>query len=219
MDAPLDSRFVALIARLPPTLQPLAARGQLKRFRKGMVIIHEGTSGDEVYFLLEGRVRAFSTDAGGREISFAIDSVGEYFGEMALDGGPRSASVEALETTVCAVVTRQTVWEHVGSDAAFARSLIERLIGRARWTTERARELALYDVYGRLRRLLEGLAGPAAEDGSRAIVERLTHQAIASRLGSSREMVSRLLKDLERGGYVRTARASVTLLKALPEGW
>jgi CRP/FNR family cyclic AMP-dependent transcriptional regulator len=219
MQALPDPRSELLLNRLPETLRPLASRGKIRRFRKGTVIIHEGTRGDEVYFLLQGRVRAFSTDANEREVSFAIDSVGEYFGEMALDGGPRSASVEALETTVCAVVTRQTVWEHVGHDPGFARALIERLIARTRWTTARARELALYDVYGRLRRQLESLAGPAGADGERAITERITHQALASRLGSSREMVSRLLKDLERGGYIRTARASVTLLKALPDRW
>jgi len=219
MHAPPDPRSDLLLNRLPDTLRPLASRGKIRRFRRGALIIREGSRGDEVFFLLQGRVRAFSTEAGAREISFAIDGVGEYFGEMALDGGARSASVEALEPTVCAVVTRQTVWDHVGRDVEFTRSLIERLIGRARWTTTRARELALFDVYGRLRRQLEALAGPADKAGERAIDERITHQALASRLGSSREMVSRLLKDLERGGYIRTARASVTLLKALPERW
>lgn len=209
----------ALLARLPETLRPLARQGQTRHYRKDELIIREGTHGDELFFLLEGRVRAFSNDANQREISFAIDSAGEYFGEMALDGGPRSASVIALEPTVCAVVTRDTVWQHVGTDPAFARALIERLIARSRWTTERARELALFDVYGRLRLLLENLAPPPDAQGERPIAERLTHQAIASRLGSSREMVSRLMKDLEKGGYIRTARASVTLLRALPKSW
>ncbi len=219
MDASPEPQPDPLLDRLPPALRALAARGKIRRYRKGAVVIQKGTRGDEVYVVLQGRVRAYSTDAGGREISFAIDGAGSYFGEMALDGGPRSASVAALEATVCAVVTRQTVWEHVGSDPAFARSLIERLIGRIRWTTAHARDLALFDVYGRLRRLLEGLAGDAPAHAERPIPERITHLDIANRLGSSREMVSRLLKDLERGGYIRTARASVTLLKPLPERW
>ena len=211
----------ALLHSLPETLRPLAAQGKLRRYRKDTVIIHEGSRGDEFYFLLQGRVRAYSTDASAREITYSIDQVGAYFGEMALDGGPRSASVMAEEATVCAVVSRAAVWEYVGRDPAFARMLIERLIARSRWATERARELALYDVYGRLRRLLEGLAGTAdgSTDAERPIDERLTHQSIASRLGSSREMVSRLMKDLERGGYIRSARGSVTLLRALPERW
>lgn len=207
----------ALVGRLPAAVRALAAQGSLRRFRTGTVIIQEGTRGEEIYFLLEGRVRAYSAASNDREVSFAIDGAGDCFGEIALDGGPRSASVVALEATACAVVPCTTVWDHVARDPAFARTLIERLIARTRWTTERARELALFDVYGRLRRLLESLAGGG--EGERPIAERLTHQGIASRLGSSREMVSRLMKDLERGGYIRNARGSVTLLKPLPERW
>ncbi len=214
-----DPWIQAQLQQLPEPLRALAALGRLRRYRKGTLIIQEGMVGDEIFFLLQGSVRAFSTDPSGREVSFKTDRAGDYFGEMALDGGPRSASVVAEEATVCAVVTRPQVWDQVAREPALARILIERLIGRIRWTTERARELALYDVYGRLRRLLEGLAGPAGEDGARAIAERITHQAIANRLGASREMVSRLMKDLERGGYVRNTRASVTLLKPLPARW
>lgn len=214
-----DPWIQAQLQLLPEPLRALAALGRLRRYRKGTLIIQEGMSGDEIFFLLQGSVRAFSTDPSGREVSFKTDRAGDHFGEMALDGGPRSASVVAEETTVCAVVTRQQVWDQVAREPALARILIERLIGRIRWTTERARELALYDVYGRLRRLLEGLAGEPGADGARAIAERMTHQAIANRLGASREMVSRLMKDLERGGYVRNTRASVTLLKPLPARW
>ncbi|MFO1270764.1 MAG: Crp/Fnr family transcriptional regulator [Rubrivivax sp.] len=214
-----DPWIEAQLRQLPEPLRALAALGRLRRFRKGTVILHEGTRGEEIYFLLQGSVRAYASDAGEREISFKTDRAGEYFGEMSLDGGPRPASVVAEETTVCAVVTRQVVWDQVARDPALARLLIEGLIGRIRWTTQRARELALYDVYGRLRRLLDSLAEPPDENGLRPISERITHQAIASRVGSSREMVSRLMKDLERGGYVRNTRASVTLLKALPARW
>ncbi len=214
-----DPWIEAQLRQLPEPLRALAALGRLRRFRKGTVIIQEGMRGEEIFFLLQGSVRAYSTGAGGREVSFRTDRAGEYFGEMSLDGGPRSASVVAEESTVCAVVNRQLVWDQLARDPALARLLIEGLIGRIRWTTQRARELALYDVYGRLRRLLESLAEPPDENGHRPISERMTHQAIASRLGSSREMVSRLMKDLERGGYVRNTRASVTLLKALPARW
>lgn len=215
----LPTTLEAWVVRLPAAVRPLAMQGTLRHYPKDTLIIAEGTHGDELFFLLQGRVRAFSNDANQREISFAIDVAGEYFGEMALDGGPRSASVITLEPTVCAVVSRDQVWTHVGRDPAFTRALIERLIARSRWTTERARELALFDVYGRLRLLLENLAPPPDAAGERPIGERLTHQAIASRLGSSREMVSRLMKDLEKGGYIRTARASVTLLRTLPKSW
>lgn len=214
-----DDELQRLVAGMPPALRSLAAQGQLRRFRKNELIIQEGSAGSELFFLLRGRVRAFSTDANQREISFAIDHAGEYFGEMALDGGPRSASVIALEPTLCSAVDGAAVWRHIEQDPVFTRALIGRLIARARWTTDRARELALFDVYGRLRLLLEQIAAPPNAAGERPVAEHLTHQAIASRLGSSREMVSRLMKDLEKGGYIRTARASVTLLKPLPERW
>ena len=200
-------------------LQAMAARGGVKTFPAQSVLVNEEDESDSIFILLKGKVKIYGAGPNGREVVYTTLGPGEYFGEMTLDGGPRPASVVAEETTVCAVVTRQVVWDQVARDPALARLLIEGLIDRIRWTTQRARELALYDVYGRLRRLLDSLAEPPDENGLRPISERITHQAIASRVGSSREMVSRLMKDLERGGYVRNTRASVTLLKALPARW
>ena len=94
-----------------------------------------------------------------------------------------------------------------------------RLIRRARLATESARSLALIDVYGRLTRLLEQFAGTAQPDGSRTITERLTHKQIANHLACSREMVSRLMKDLENGGYITSRERHYVLLKVLPARW
>ena len=169
--------------------------------------------------MLSGRLRAFLSDARGREITLSLHGPGEYVGEMSLDGGPRSASVEAVEPTVCAVVTRETLLQHIAEHPDFALALIVRLIKRARLATESARSMALLDVYARLKRLLEERSSAPAADGSRPIAERLTHQAIASEIGCSREMVSRLLKDLEQGGYVAVAQRQLTLLRELPARW
>jgi len=138
---------------------------------------------------------------------------------MALDGGPRSANVETLEPTVCAVVTRDALLAYIAEQPAFALEMMGRLIRRARLATESARSMALIDVYGRLTRLLDRLAGPAGEEGSRTIAERLTHREIASHLACSREMVSRLMKDLEVGGFVRTSKRQIVLLKPFPARW
>jgi CRP/FNR family cyclic AMP-dependent transcriptional regulator len=216
---PPITRELLLLERLPAALRPRVGVGDIRQYRKGQLLLREGEPGDHVFFLLEGRVRAFSSAGGTRELSFSVDNVGDSFGELVLDGGPRSTSVIAEEPTTCVAVPSRVVWELVGTDADFARALVLRLIARTRLATERARELALFDVYGRLRLLLEHLAQPAGDDGVRVLGERLTHQAIASRVGASREMISRLLKDLERGGYIRTARASLTLLRSLPERW
>jgi CRP/FNR family transcriptional regulator, cyclic AMP receptor protein len=209
----------ALIAHLPLSLQPLARRGAPRSYRKGTVIIEEGSLGDALYLLLAGRVKAFSDDARGREVVYGVYGPGEYFGEMSLDGGPRSASVMAVETIVCAMVARQTLRDHIVEHPDFAFELIARVIRRARMATTNARNMALLDVYGRVVQLLDGLAQPAQLDGSRVVSERLTHGDIAARVGCSREMVSRLLKDLERGGYVEAQRGLIVIRRALPARW
>jgi CRP/FNR family cyclic AMP-dependent transcriptional regulator len=206
------------IDMLPAPLRTLAARGEPRRYRKGTLLIQEGDQGDTLFIVLAGRVKAFSVDARDREIVYGIYGAGEYLGEMSLDGGPRSASVITLEATTCVAVTRQSLRAHIGANPEFAFELIERVIHRARLATRTARDLALLDVYGRVVHLLDDLA-VAQADGTRVVAERLTHQAIASRVGSSREMVSRIFKDLQAGGLVVAEGAGWRLPKALPRHW
>ncbi len=122
-----------------------------------------------------------------------------------------------LEPTVCAVVTRVTIRDHIARHPEFAFELLARVIRRARRATANVKSLALLDVYGRVRHLFDELA--VERDGVRTIPERLTHQEIADRVGSSREMISRLLKDLERGGYLSSEGRVITLRKKLPPAW
>ncbi|SDD77878.1 transcriptional regulator, Crp/Fnr family [Variovorax sp. CF079] len=203
---------------LPAELRKLAALGVQRRYRTHTVLIEEGDQGDSIYIVLSGRLRAFVSDARGREVTLGLHGPGEYVGEMSLDGGLRSASVAAVEPTVCTVVTRETMLQHIAEEPEFALALIVRLIRRARLATESARSMALLDVYSRLKQLLEE-RGQLQPDGTRRIVDRLTHQAIASEIGCSREMVSRLLKDLEGGGYVAHRERRLVLAKALPARW
>ncbi len=117
------------------------------------------------------------------------------------------------------MLTRQTLCEHIKAEPEFAFELIERVIRRARLATQSARSMALLDVYGRVVQLLESLAVSRA-DGLRVIEERLTHAEIAARVGCSREMVSRLMKDLVAGCYLRRGPASGwTVLRSLPQAW
>lgn len=206
------------LSSLPEALRSLAARGVPRSYRKGTLIIEEGSHGDILYLLLRGRVKAFSSDARGREVTYGVYGAGDYFGEMSLDGGPRSASVIAEQACVCAVLTRQTLHEHIAAEPAFAFELIGRVIRRARLATQSARSMALLDVYGRVVQLLESLALVQA-DGTRVITERLTHAEIAARVGCSREMVSRLMKDLAGGGYVAQEPGQYRLLRSLPTHW
>jgi CRP/FNR family transcriptional regulator, cyclic AMP receptor protein len=208
-----------LIAQLPEALQPLARRGVLRTYRKNTVIIEEGSVGDAIYLLLAGKIKAYSDDERGREVVYGVYGAGEYFGEMSLDSGPRSASVMAVEATTCAMVSRQTLREHIVEHPDFAFELLARVIRRARMATANARSMALLDVYGRVVQLLDSMASEQQTDGSRLLPERLTHADIAARVGCSREMVSRLLKDLERGDYIEHRGGLIVLRRTLPARW
>jgi CRP/FNR family cyclic AMP-dependent transcriptional regulator len=207
-----------LVAALSPSLRALALRGAFRTYRKNTVIINEGEIGDSLFVLLQGRVKVYSNDADGREITYNIVESGDYFAEMWLDGGPRSASVMTLEPSTCSVVSRNGLRDHLAEEPEFALELVSQVIRRARAATETARNMALLDVYGRVIATLENQEGPAAPDKPITITQ-ITHQQIASRVGASREMVSRLLKDLEKGGYIELGVKRITLKKKLPARW
>lgn len=219
MPAPtLSGNPEGLIAELPARLRPLAQRGAVRSYKKNSVIINEGDVGESLFVLLHGRVKAYATDETGREITYGNIDSGDYFGEMSLDGGPRSASVITLEPCICAVVTRSSVREHLVAQPEFAMELVTQVIRRARSATETARKMALLDVYGRVISALESEEGSARPDAP-VLLQQITHQSIASRVGASREMVSRLLKDLEKGGYIALGVKKITLMKKLPARW
>lgn len=208
----------ALIAAIDPKLRPLAQRGAIRNYKKNSVIINEGDVGESLFVLLQGKVKVYATDESGREITYSNIDAGDYFGEMSLDGGPRSASVITLEACICSVVTRVSLREHLVEQPEFAMDLVTQVIRRARTATETARKMALLDVYGRVISTLESEEGPGRPEAP-VLLQQITHQSIASRVGASREMVSRLLKDLEKGGYIALGVKKITLLRKLPARW
>jgi CRP/FNR family transcriptional regulator, cyclic AMP receptor protein len=198
-------------------LQAMAARGGVKSFPANAVLVNEEDDSDSIFILLRGKVKIYGAGANGREVVYTTLGAGEYFGEMTLDGGPRSASVMTLEPTTCVVVTGANVRDFLGSHPDFALHLIRKLIGLARRSTDTVKRLALDDVYTRISKLLQELS---QDEGGRQIVgERLTQQDIADRVGSSREMVSRIFKQLTIGGYVGSEGKRIVLLKKLPARW
>jgi CRP/FNR family transcriptional regulator, cyclic AMP receptor protein len=207
-----------LLESLRPRVRALAVRGTIRSYRKNSVVINEGDAGDTVFVMLQGRVKVYSTDSDGREITYGHVETGDYFGEMSLDGGPRSASVMTLEPCVCSVVSRTAVGEHLLAEPSFAMDVVAQVIRRARAATEAARSMALLDVYGRVIATLESQEGPGSPSAP-VLLTQITHQSIASRVGASREMVSRLLKDLEKGGYIELGVKRITLKKKLPARW
>lgn len=202
-------------------LRAIAARGGLRRYPAQTVLVHEDDRSDSLYIIIEGRVKIYGSSANGREIVYNTHGPGEYFGEMTLDGGPRSASVMTLEPCECIVVPGAEVRDFLATHPDFAMHLIVKLIGLVRRSTHNVKSLALEDVYSRVARLLDELAVPmeGGGPGDRIVTERLTQQDIADRVGSSREMVSRIFTQLTQGGYVTLDRRQIVLRKKLPAGW
>jgi CRP/FNR family cyclic AMP-dependent transcriptional regulator len=198
---------------LPPSLQALARRGVARSHRRGTLLIEEGTQGDSIYLILAGSLRAFGCDARGREVTYGVYGPGEYVGEMSLDGGPRSASVICEQASRCVLLTRASLLAHIAEQPEFAFELLTKVIRRARAATLSTKQLALNDVYGRLKALVEG-GVPVGGD------IYLTHQAMAQRLGCSREMVSKLVRDLEIGQHLlRVSNGRYRRLSDLPARW
>jgi len=198
-------------------LRQIAASGVVRTFPKSTILIAEGDVGDSLYIIVSGRVKVFASNEAGREVVINFHGPGEYVGEMSLDGEPRSASVVTMEPTTCAIVNRAQFRDFLAQNPDFAQHLIQTLIRRCRSATENVKSLALSDVYGRLVRLLNALS--VEHDGHHVVEERLTQQDIADRVGASRDMIGKLMKDLVGGGYLAVEDRRITILKRLPPGW
>jgi CRP/FNR family cyclic AMP-dependent transcriptional regulator len=198
-------------------LRALAPGGAVRSYAKNVVVLSEGDTTDSLYVVLSGRVKAFVSDESGREAVVNTIGVGDYFGELVLDGGPRSASIMTLEPCRMFVIPQADVDRMLEGNPAFARDLLRKLIGKVRSLTGRVADLALKDVYARLVKFIDENA--ADEQGRRVISERLTQSDIAERIGGSREMVSRILKDLAVGGYVAIESRQIVVLRDLPAHW
>jgi len=200
---------------LPRPLQTLAQRGTERRYKRGTILMQEGDPGGALYFITHGLLRAYSARDDGQEFTFGFYGPGEYMGEMSLDGGPRSASVMVEQAAVCLVVLRKVLEDSIAADPELAFALLTKVIRRARDLSTRARDLALNDAYGRLVLLLH--AGSVVQaDGSRWMVNPLTQEQLSQQLGCSRTMVTKLLGDLAKGGYVQQDQRRWRILRALP---
>ena len=199
------------------TLHAIAASGVVRSFPKNAVLINEGDTGDSLFIVLAGRIKVYASNEAGKEFVIDFYGPGEYVGEMSLDGSPRSASVMTVEPTTCAIVTRAHFREFILAHPDFALHLVEKLIHRTRRATDNMKSLALSDVYGRVVRLVNTLAREV--DGRLVVPEKLTQQDIAERVGASRDMISRLMKDLVAGGYLAVDERTIVVLRKLPVAW
>jgi CRP/FNR family cyclic AMP-dependent transcriptional regulator len=198
-------------------LKALSQRAIMRAFAKNTVVVSEGDRADSLCIVLSGRVRVYVSDDQGKEMFLSEAGKGEYFGEMALDEGPRSASVITLEPTRLLIVPKDDFAAFLAGSPEFALHLVRKLIRRVRALTHDVKSLALMDVYGRVARMLLDLA--VERDGALVIEDRPTQQEMANRIGASREMISRVLGELAAGGYIEVARDRITIARTLPCGW
>ena len=198
-------------------VRELASLGRVRTYPKNSVFITEGDSSDSLFVVLKGKVKVFVSDNEGHEMILDTHGPGEYVGEMALDGNPRSASVMTLEPTTFSVEARDPIREAIRQNPDFALDMISKIIDRARLATNSVKDLALLDVYGRVARLLLNMS--VEKDGKLLIPEKLTQQEIAERVGASRDMVSRIFRDLTAGGYITVENRFITINKKPPARW
>ncbi len=206
--AGLDDRELALLEQHANT----------RTFPKHAILITEGDETDSLYIIQSGRVRVFMSNPDGKEIILNEQGPGEHFGELALvDDAPRSASVMALEKTQVSIISRADFRTVLTTHPDIALSLIRELSRRIRVLSENVRDLALLDVYGRVAKTLLGMAKNS--DGRLVIEQRPTQQDIANHIGASREMVARILKDLETGGYITVTKKQILINEKLPRAY
>lgn len=210
---------ISIFSGLPaPDLRVIADCTITKAFPKNTILMSEGDTASSLYIILSGKVKVYVGHQGGTELILDILGPGGYFGELALlDEGPRSASVIALEPSKLAIISKTDFEQCLFNHPVITLDLIRALIRRIRALTESVRTLALLDVYGRIARTLLHLA--EEREGKLMIDQRLTHQDIANMVGASREMVSRIIKDLMAGGYITIKDKKITINEKLPARW
>ncbi|HHM04259.1 MAG TPA: Crp/Fnr family transcriptional regulator [Gammaproteobacteria bacterium] len=210
---------VALFQDLGPAeWDRLTARAQLRSYPKNAILVTEGDETDSLFIIKSGRVKIYLSDEEGREMILNIQGPGDYFGEVALlDGAPRSSSAMALENCELYVIKKREFEQFLLHHPEVALQVIKGLTQRLRTLTDNVRNIALKDVYGRIVAVLNKMA--EEDKGLRVIRQRLTHKDIAAMVGSSREMVSRIFKELSNGGYLASDKHGIIIKKKLPARW
>lgn len=196
----------------------LADKAKVTKFHKNTTIIMEGDETNSFYIVLSGKVKVFSSDDKDKELTLLIQEAGTYFGELALlTDEPRSASVIALETTVCAVISKTDFINWLLTYPVVAISLLCVLSDKVRQLTEKVKQLALSNVYERTIQTLESMS---VVDGDKKVIQhRPTQQDLASMVGASREMVNKILKELIKGGYITIEDKRMLINKKFPSSW
>ena len=202
-DGVLDSlRLIPLFARVSDgDLDRIRSHLIERRFPRNSTIVEEGLPGDYMYVICEGRVKVTKLSDDGREKILEFLDTGAFFGEMALlDEAPRSASVKALEPVQLLALSRGDFLAVLRRSPDLAMAVIQVLTRRLRDTDEQASSLSFLCVKDRAKGLLKRLAQDPSE--GRLSTPTLTHQQIADMIGTSRETVTRVVKELKQDGWL-----------------
>ena len=206
-------RRIPLFVTLTPAQATFVADAvEKRRYRKGDVIVEQGKKSDFLAILLTGRARVVTADEKGREVILATLQAGDHLGEMSLiDNQPHSATVRADVQTDVLLLGRAEFVRCLPENNALAFAIMKGLVKRLRAADRKIESLALMDVYGRVARALLDLASPL-NPGTGVITGKVSRQELAKTIGASREMVSRVLKDLEDRGLVEVLTDGRTLV-------
>jgi CRP-like cAMP-binding protein len=215
MDAGELLRTVPIFSELPAVdceaLAQLAAR---RRYPKDTVVFFENDEGDSFFMIVSGRIKVTILGDDGREVILSVLGPGDFFGEMALlDDEPRSATAIAIEECELLSLQRSDFESVIANKPSISLALVRVLTARLRKANHQISTLALLDVYGRVARVLLDMArdeGRRLKDGQIAF-RRATHQEIANRIGTTRETVTRMMKDLERQSLLHVEGREIVL--------
>ena len=177
---------------------------------RSSTVLAAGDLTDSLYIVLSGRLKVMMSDAEGKEVILSILGPGEFFGEMGLiDDSPRSASVVAIESCELLSIAKRDFKKCLAENFEMAMAVMRGLVRRLREADRKIGSLALLDVYGRVARLLLDMSENV--EGEKVVTKRLPKQDIAKMIGASREMVSRVMKDLQMGGYIEVRGSNIVL--------
>ena len=209
-------REIPLFSRLDDKALGNLEKAAIRRaYPKNTILISKGDQSDQLFVVLKGKLKVSITDASGKEIIMSLLGAGDYFGEMAMiDGESRSATIVTTQASEVLTISRDDFHRTLMSSPELMFELLKVLARKVRIATDKLESLAFEDVYGRLVKLLIQLAKP--HEDVWIVEDSLTHQEIANMIGSSREMVTRILKALTSGGYISIDRKRITIKRKLP---
>jgi len=212
-------KAVPLFSSFPDEqLRMLASVVTRRSVPRSTTIMASGDATDSLYIVLSGRLKVMMSDAEGKEVILSFLGSGEFFGEMGLiDDAPRSATVVAIEPCELLCIAKRDFKKCLAENFEMAMAVMRGLVRRLREADRKIGSLALLDVYGRVARLLLDMSETV--EGEKVVTKRLPKQDIAKMIGASREMVSRVMKDLQMGGYIEVRGSNIVLRDSivLPE--